>query len=47
LTFVVSLFGCPLALDARGCRIVRPPPLHATAGAPLRMAVASKRYFDT
>jgi len=28
--FVISLFGCPPALDARGRRPVRPPPLHAT-----------------
>jgi len=24
--FVISLFGCPPALDARGRRPVRPPP---------------------
>ena len=27
--FVISLFGCPPGLDARGCRPVAPP-LHAT-----------------
>ena len=27
--FVISLFGCSLALDARGRRLVRPP-LHVT-----------------
>ena len=29
-SILIPLFGCPLPLDARGCRPVRLPPLHAT-----------------